>query len=302
MLTTVTSLFPLWAIIFSVTAFFFPNIFSGLKPAIVPLLAIVMLGMGMTLKPENFKRIFERPFSIAIGVTLQYTIMPLSALLISNMLSLPLELKIGMVLVGCCPGGTASNVICYLAKADVALSIILTLITTLISFCLTPFLCWLLVGQTVPVPVLKMLTTILTIIIIPVALGVAINTLWGRKVSPLKKIFPLISVAAIVLIIAIIVALNRDNLATSGWILAIGVISHNLFGLSAGYGIARALKRTKTESRTIAIEVGMQNSGLAVALALKYFTPLSALTGAIFSIWHNLSGSFLSRYWRGRKT
>lgn len=293
----ITALFPLWALVFSVVAFYFPHYLAPHKSAIVPLLGVVMFGMGMTLTAGDFMAIFNRPLLIAFGTGMQYLLMPLIAWGISHIFRLPPEVTIGMILVGCCPGGTASNVICYLARADVALSITLTFASTLISFFMTPILTWAYIGQTVTVPVWSMLVSILKIVIAPVVVGVTVNTLWGRYLRKIKVVFPLVSVAAIVVIIAVIIGINHDNIASAGAIIVISVMLHNIIGLLSGLWIAKAFNLPESQARTLAIEVGMQNSGLGVALAIKYFSTVAALPGALFSIWHNLSGSLLARVW-----
>ncbi len=289
MIHRVTSLFPLWAVLFSALAYGMPWLFAGLKPAIVPLLGVVMFGMGMTLTWSNFAEVLKRPGVVGLGVFLQYLVMPLAAWLVARLLGLPPYLMAGLVLVGACPGGTASNVVCYLARGDVALSITLTTASTLLAIVMTPLLTWLYVGQQVPVPVQSMLWSIFRIVLLPVSLGVLTNRLLGGRLHSVKPLFPLLSVLAIVVIIAIVVALNRGNLATMGAAVALAVILHNLLGLACGYGLPRLLGLEERICRTLAIEVGMQNSGLGVALAVKYFSAAAALPGALFSIWHNLS-------------
>jgi BASS family bile acid:Na+ symporter len=293
-------MFPLWAVLFSLVAYGLPEFFIGLKPGIVPLLGVVMFGMGMTLTWNNFTEVLKRPGVIGLGVLLQYLVMPLVAWLVAELLGLPPYLMAGLVLVGACPGGTASNVVCYLARGDVALSITLTTASTLLAILLTPLLTWLYVGQKVPVPVASMLWSIFKIVLLPVSLGVLVNSLFGRRLGAVKHLFPLVSVFAIVLIIAIIVGLNRDNLASVGVAVAMAVILHNLFGLMLGYWVPRSVGLDERICRTLAIEVGMQNSGLGVALAVKYFSAAAALPGALFSIWHNLSGSMLAAGWARR--
>ncbi len=292
------NLFPLWAVLFSVAAFYFPTPFAAMKPAIVPLLGWVMFGMGMTLLARDFSQVLKRPSVFAFGTALQFCLMPLMGWIIAKLFGLPPYLAAGLILVGCSPGGTASNVVCYLARGDVALSITLTSISTLLAFVATPFLAWLYIGQTVPVPAMSMLVSILKIVLLPVSLGILINTFWGKLIKRFQRVFPMISVFSIVLIIAIIVGMNQHNLASMAPVLFLCVVLHNLFGLACGYGLARMMGYGEKECRTLAIEVGMQNSGLSVALAVKYFSTSAALPGAIFSIWHNLSGSFLASYWR----
>lgn len=294
------SLFPVWAILLSFVAYFFPGLFTPLKGGIIPLLMVIMFGMGITLKLDDFLQVLRKPGILLLGVALQYSIMPLAAYGVAQLLNLSTALLVGMVLVGSSPGGTASNVVCFLARGNVALSVTLTALSTLFAFILTPALTWLYVGRAVPVPVMDMLIMILKIVLAPVLLGAVINTLLGNRMQRILPFFPLLAVLAIIIIIAIIVALNQAKLATVGAVVVLGVVLHNLIGLVAGYVVPRLLGNNKTVCRTIAIEVGMQNSGLSVALANTYFSALSALPGALFSIWHNISGSLLATFWRRR--
>jgi BASS family bile acid:Na+ symporter len=207
----------------------------------------------------------------------------------------------GMILVGATSGGTASNVICYLAKGDVALSVSLTLTSTLLAVIATPFLTWLYAGQSIPVDAQAMMLGIAKMVIVPLSLGILLNSLLQPLVRRLSPWLPPASVIAIVWIIAIIVALNQSSVYQLGFVLAAAVVIHNILGLLSGYYMARYLGYDETIARTLAIEVGMQNSGLSVALALKYFTPLAALPGAVFSIWHNLSGALLASLWQRKR-
>lgn len=294
-------LFPLWALLLSALALYHPAPFQELKAGIIPLLTIIMLSMGLTLNINDFKRVLKRPAIIGLTMLLQYTVMPLSAYVIARQLGLGTDLLIGMVLVGASAGGTASNVICYLARGDVALSVTLTSVSTLLAVIAMPALSWLYLGQTIDVPVTSMLLSILKIVILPVAIGVAINSLLHRLVKKIQFIFPMIAVVAIVVIIAIIVALNHQQLSHTGPILFLAVALHNLFGLISGYAIAGLFGFDARIRRTVAIEVGMQNSGLSVALAVKYYSATAALPGAIFSIWHNISGSLLASWWSRKR-
>lgn len=300
MLNAITALFPLWALAASLLAYEFPEGLAALKPAIIPLLGLVMFGMGMTLSARSFLVVMHRPFTVFLGVALQFLLMPLAGWLLVMLFQLPAQLAVGVVLVGCSPGGTASNVICYLARGDVALSITLTAVSTLLAVLATPLLTLFYAGQTVPVPVLDMLLSILKIIILPVGCGVLLNHLLQQQLAPLLRVFPAISVAAIVLIIAIIVALNQPRLGLLGVGMACAVLLHNGVGLLGGYWLPLLMGRDRRECRTLAIETGMQNSGLAVALAVKYFSASAALPGALFSIWHNLTGSLLAGFWSRR--
>jgi len=300
MIDRVTKLFPLWAIIFSLIAYYCNNFFSIFSSAIVPLLIVVMFGMGMTLTWDNFKRIFKSPLVILLGFGLQYLIMPIAGYFVSVLFNLSPVMMAGVVLVGCSPGGTASNVITYLGNGDVALSITLTLTSTVLAVFLTPFFSYIILNHVVPVPAGEMFLDILQIVLIPVLMGTAINSFFSKKINKIRNIFPLISTLAIVFIIAIIVALNKSKITEMNFIIVAAVMMHNLIGLSFGYFIPKLLKYDKKICRTICIEVGMQNSGLSVALAVKFFSAAAALPGAIFSIWHNLSGSLLAGWWRNR--
>ncbi|MDV5167762.1 bile acid:sodium symporter family protein [Photobacterium rosenbergii] len=301
MIGRITQLFPVWAILFAVLAYLSPSLFVELKTQIVPLLTIIMLAMGISLSPKDFLNVAQHKKAVGVGVVLQFLIMPLTALLISYLLGFSTELTVGMVLVGSVAGGTSSNVMAFLAKGNVALSISMTAISTLLGVILTPLLVELLVGETVDVPVSAMLMSLVKIVLLPVGLGVVINTFAQKAVAKVNALLPLISMIAIVLIIAIVVALNAENLNQVGPMVALAVILHNGFGLTTGYYCCRLLGFNESTCRTIAFEVGLQNSGLATALAMKFFSPASAIAGTIFSVWHNISGSLLAGYWAGRK-
>jgi BASS family bile acid:Na+ symporter len=300
MIARITALFPLWAVLGVLLAWFVPGPFAASRPAILPLLGIVMFGMGAGLRLDNFLSVLRRPLPVILGLGLQFMMMPLAGWLLALLAGLSPQLAAGMILVGCSPGGTASNVICYLARGDVALSITLTACSTLLAVLATPLLMLLYAGETVDVPALDMLQTIFWIIFLPVSLGLVLNHLFHRSLAVVRQVFPLLSVFTIVFIIMIIVALNRAQLADVAVGLFVLVVLHNLAGLAGGYWIARLAGQDRRVCRTIAIEVGMQNSGLAVALAVKYFSTVAALPGALFSVWHNLSGSMLAGHW-GRR-
>ncbi len=295
-----TALFPVWALAASAWALWQPELFQPARGAIVPLLALVMFAMGLTLTPADFARAWRRPRTVALGLALQYTVMPVAALAAARLLHLPEAALVGMVLVGASPGGTASNVVCYLARGDVALSITLTLASTLLAVAALPALSWLLLGHVVPVPALAMLESVARIVVVPVAAGVILNAAAGRWLAPAAPVFPLLAVAAIVFIIAVIVALNQARLQTLGPAVVAAVALHNAAGLAAGWVGGRLAGLDPAGRRTLAIEVGMQNSGLAVALAVKHFSTAAALPGAVFSIWHNLTGSALAAWWSRR--
>lgn len=298
MINRIVNLFPLWAVLLSGFAFFNADLFASFKSIIIPLLALVMLSMGMTLTWSDFKAVLKRPGVIAVGISIQFLLMPLFAYMISIAFKLPLDIMIGMVLVGASAGGTASNVICYLAKGNVALSILMTVVSTVLALFLMPALSFFYLNQVVPVPVEGMLKSIFMIVLLPVLLGTLINSYFSQKLRFFQPVFPLLSSISIILIIAIIVGLNHNNLMDLAMPVLLAVCCHNLLGLIFGYGIPKLLKYDTQTCRTICIEVAMQNSGLSVALAIKYFSSAAALPGALFSIWHNISGSLLAFYWR----
>lgn len=297
LLNSFNLLFPLWAIAVSVWAYLQPAVFNSYGGWIVPLLSLVMFLMGLTLGIADFKRIARSPRPVFIGVALQFLLMPLLAWLIAGALQLPEPVAVGLILVGCCAGGTASNVICYLARGNVALSITMTLVSTLVGVALTPLLSSIYLAQSVEVDRLSMFLGIGQMVLLPVLAGVLVNHFLARRIAPLQPLFASLAIVSIVLIIAIIVGLNQASLASIGLITLIAVILHNSLGLVCGYGCSRLLRLGVVDSRTVAIEVGMQNSGLGVALAMKYFSAGAALPGAVFSVWHNLSGSALASYW-----
>lgn len=295
-----TMLFPIGAVAVALFSYLQPQVLGAGRVFIEPLLGLVMFGMGMTLQSANFAVIVRQPRLIALGCGLQFLLMPALGYMVGRGLGLSGELLAGIVLLGSCPGGTASNVICYLARGDVALGIALTTATTLLAVVLTPLLTWAYLGQQMDVPVLQMMVGILFIIVIPVALGVVVNRHFSRWLQPVKVLFPYLSVAAIILIIGIIVAVARPHLVALAAPVVAAVFWHNALGLAGGYWSARWLGLDERVCRTFAIETGMQNSGLAVALAQDYFSVLAALPGAVFSIWHNISGSVLAWHWSRR--
>ncbi len=296
--TRITQWFPVLALGGSVLAFWQAHWFNQQAGLIIPLLTLIMFCMGLTLSLSDFKQVLRRKRLVAIGLALQFSIMPLAAWLLASLFKLEADLVVGMVLLGAASGGTASNVICYLARADVALSITLTCCSTLLASFATPFLTWLYAGQIVPVPAVPMMLSVFNIVLVPVLLGLLLRHFAKPAIAKVNPSLPLITVLAIVWIITIIVALNHARLIDLSVLLIAVVILHNAFGLTLGYWAAIKSGCNQAQARTIAIEVGMQNSGLAVALAIKYFNSLTALPGALFSIWHNLSGSALASYWQ----
>ena len=279
----------------------FPNVLQQIRPTFINyLLGVVMFGMGLTLNLNDFKIVFSRPKDVIIGCLAQFTIMPLLAWGLATVFQLDEALALGVVLVGCCPGGTASNVITYLAKGDLALSVGMTGVSTLLAPMLTPLLTWALAGKTVDVDVAGMLLSILWVVILPIVVGLIVKWLWPKFTEKATDYLPAISTIAIALIVAIVIAANANKLMAGGLIIVVVVMLHNLCGLSLGYLIGRMLGLSEPKKRAISIEVGMQNSGLASSLATIHFAayPLATIPGAIFSVWHNISGAMVAYLYR----
>ena len=257
------------------------------------LLGIVMFGMGLTLKVSDFKVVFSRPKDIIIGFIAQFTLMPFIAFVLTKAFSLPTEIAVGVILVGTCPGGTSSNVMTYLSKGDVPLSVGMTAVSTLFAPLMTPLLTLLYAGQRVDVNAVAMFLSIVKVVLVPIALGLVCNYFFGKVTSQIVRILPLISTIAIIMIIASVVSANSARLKTVGALVVIVVVLHNLLGYATGYGVGKLLRLNATKCRALSIEVGMQNSGLATSLAATHFAqyPLATIPGAVFSVWHNISGA-----------
>ena len=264
------------------------------------LLMVVMFGMGLTMKPRDFALVFKRPKDILAGTAAQFIIMPALAFGLSRLFQLDPALTAGVVLVGTCPGGTSSNVITYLSKGDVALSVGMTSVNTLLAPLLTPAITWLLLQTTVRVDVWAMFWSIIQVIIIPVALGFVINRFFGKFTEKAVAVLPSVSTVAICLIIAAVVSHNAEKIYTSGVLVFAVVILHNLLGYAGGFGLGKLLKMPPEKVKALSIEVGMQNSGLATSLAGTAFSGLAMATvpGAVFSVWHNISGAILAGFYR----
>ncbi|MDQ0272510.1 bile acid:sodium symporter family protein [Cytobacillus purgationiresistens] len=292
--------FAVWVILAAVIAFLVPEAFLMFGGYITILLGVVMFGMGLTLKAVDFKIILTNPMPVIIGLIAQYTIMPLTAFAIAYLLQLPAALAAGLVLLGSVPGGTASNVMVYLAKGNVALSIAMTSVSTLVAPIATPLILLGLAGQWMPVDPISMFLSIFQVIIVPIVLGLIVKKLLPTTVEKSLNVIPLISVAAIIIIVTAVVAGNAGKIATAGLIVFLAVILHNAAGLFLGYIAAVALKLDEGTRRAISIEVGMQNSGLGVALATAHFGPVAAIPSALGAVWHNISGPILATYWAKR--
>lgn len=277
-----------------------PQTLTWVGPYVGWLLGVVMFGMGMTLTFQDFKRVLQRPWEVLLGVAAQFLIMPLAAWFLVWLFALPPELAIGVVLVGTCPGGTASNVISYLAKGDVALSVSMTMATTLLAPVVTPTLTWLLAGSWIEVSFTAMMISIAQMVLLPLLLGLTAHHFFERTVEKILPVMPVVSVVTIVLLVGGVVALGAESLLDVGLLMAAIVVLHNAFGLVLGYGMARLFRLDSKKARTVSIEVGMQNSGMAASLAVLYFSPAAAIPGAIFSVWHNISGSIVANYFARR--
>ena len=278
-----------------------PSLMKPLAPQIPTLLGIIMFGMGMSLKPEDFRNVFRQPKNVALGALLQFIIMPALAFVLIQLFRLPPAVAIGIVLVGCCPGGTASNVITYLARGDVALSVSMTMVSTLLAPLVTPFLVWLIAGTWVNISFVSMMISIMKMVLMPLLLGVVMNTFFPRQVTRVIGIMPLLSALVIILTVGCVVSLSGRAIVDNGLMILAAVICHNLFGMFLGGLCARKLGLTPAQCRAMTIEVGMQNSGLASTLALMYFTAAGGIAGAIFSVWHNVSGSLYASYCIGKE-
>ncbi len=282
----------------AVAALVFPSFFNIVSPkSINYLLGLVMFGMGLTLNARDFEVVFSRPKDVIIGCLAQFLIMPALAWLLARAFMLDDALALGVVLVGCCPGGTASNVITYLSKGDLALSVGMTSVSTLLAPLLTPVLTWLLAGKDVNVDVVNMFMSILWVIIMPIALGLIIKRLMPKITAQAVDFLPAFSSIAIAFIVAIVISANASKLLTGGHLVIAVVVLHNICGLSLGYLVSLLAGMPMAKRKALAIEVGMQNSGLASSLAATHFAmyPMATIPGAIFSVWHNISGAIMAR-------
>lgn len=295
----------LMVLLVAALAMFVPASFAWIETKTInPLLGVIMFGMGLTLSPKDFKIVLSRPKDIIIGCLAQFTIMPLLAWLLTLAFSLPKELALGVILVGCCPGGTASNVITYLAKGDLALSVGMTACSTLLAPLLTPLLVLLMAGTMVEVDTLGMLLSIVYVVIAPIVVGLLCQRFIPQITKGVTPYLPALSSIVIALVVGIIVSHNASNLLKGGMIVILVVMLHNLLGLSLGFLIGRLLRLEKPKCIALSIEVGMQNSGLASSLANMHFAayPLATIPGAVFSVWHNISGALTARLFSNSKS
>ena len=294
--------FALWVIVFAALALWQPELFVWLKAYIPWILGIIMLGMGMTMTVDDFKGVLQSPKAVLIGVVAQFVVMPGLAYVLCKLFNLPPEIAVGVILVGCCPGGTASNVITYMAKGNVALSVACTSVSTLLAPVLTPAIFYLLASQWLKIDAASMFISILQVVLLPIVVGLILRTWLKRQVESYIQVMPLVSVIAIVAIVAAIIGGSKAAILQSGLLILAVVILHNGLGYLLGFTAARFFKLPYADSKAIAVEVGMQNSGLGVALAAVHFaaSPITAVPSAIFSLWHNISGPALATYWASK--
>lgn len=285
----------------AVVSLWWPASFAWIDTWVInPTLGVIMFGMGLTLSPHDFRMVMSRPKDIIIGCLAQFTVMPLLALALTWAFSLPKELALGVILVGCCPGGTASNVITYLAKGDLALSVGMTATSTLLAPVLTPLLVWLMAGTMVDVDTVGMLLSIVYVVIAPIVIGLLCQRFLPKITQAIVPYLPALSSIAIALVVCIVVSHNASRLLVGGMIVVLVVVLHNICGLGLGYLIGRVLGLAEAKKKALSIEVGMQNSGLATSLATLHFAayPLAAIPGAVFSVWHNISGAIAAYFYR----
>ncbi|WP_057913946.1 bile acid:sodium symporter family protein [Peribacillus muralis] len=286
--------FTIWVMVFAVIAYIFPNHFTWLGAYIIPLLGIVMFGMGLTLSAADFKEVFRRPKEVALGVAGHFIIMPLLAFALAIGFDLPKEVAVGVILVGCCPSGTASNVMVFLARGNVALAVAIASVSTILAPIVTPLLILLLASKWVNISVGSLFLSIIQVVIIPLLLGFIVKKFFGKQAEAGAKALPLVSVISIVLIVSAVVAGSQAQLAKTGLMIFAVVVLHNVLGFILGFFFARLCGMDLAKQKAVAMEVGMQNSGLGVAIATAHFSPLAAVPSAIFSVWHNISGSVLA--------
>ncbi|MFU0792183.1 bile acid:sodium symporter family protein [Virgibacillus proomii] len=289
--------FALWVLLVAVVAFLIPEQFLWISKYISILLGIVMFGMGMTLSLADFSEVVRHPKSVVIGVVSQFLLMPLIAYGLAKGLNLPPEIAIGVILVGACPGGTASNVMTFLAKGNTALSVAITTVSTLLAPLLTPAIIYFLAREWLEVSASSMFMSVIKIVLLPIILGLIVQLFLKEQAKKTVDLLPLVSVVAIVLIMAAVVAGSKEKIVESGLLIFAVVILHNGFGYLIGFFIAKLFKLPYNDQKAISIEVGMQNSGLGAALAAAHFNPIAAVPSAIFSFWHNISGPLLATYW-----
>ena len=299
-LRLLTALFPAWIIIGAIWAWIQPPHFNWFQPFIGPALGVIMLGMGITLSFNDFRRVLKVPRAVGIGVIAQFTIMPLLGWSLANAFGLERDLAVGLILVSCCPGGTASNVIAYLARANLPLSVLMTMCSTFLAIFLTPGLTHVFASSQMEIPAGKMLLSTVQVVLLPLVVGLTLNQFFPKIVRKANLLAPLVSVIAIVLIVSCIIGLNKGMISSAGAALFLSVLLLHVGGFGFGYLAAKLLKYPEDFRRTLAIEVGMQNSGLGSTLAKQHISIAAAAPCAISAVYHCILGSLLAAYWRTR--
>lgn len=298
----VNKTFALWVIVFGILGFIFPEIFKQCGPYVPYLLGVVMFGMGLTLSTSDFREILRRPKDVAVGVVAQFTVMPLLAYVLCRLFDLSPDVAVGLMLLGSAPGGTASNVVTFLARGDVALSVTITSCTTLLAPVVTPALMYVAANQWLAIDPMAMFLSIVKVILVPIAAGVFIRKLVGdKRLESVVATLPVISVGAIVVILAAVIAGTKPQLLNVGPLIFAAVVIQNAFGMLLGWWAGRAMGMDLAKRKCLCFEVGMQNSGLAVALATVHFAanPMAALPAALGAFWHNVSGPVLATLFQG---
>jgi BASS family bile acid:Na+ symporter len=291
--------FALWIVIFAAAAFLWPAGFKWIGPWVPWLLGIAMFGMGITLTLADFREVVRHPKAVAIGVIAHFVVMPGVAYALCKLLNLPPDVAVGVILVGCCPSGTASNVMVYLARGNTALAVACASVSTLLAPILTPAMFYLLAHEWLHIQAGDMFVSVLEIVLLPIVLGLIVHAALGKRVQTVTAYTPLVSVVAIIAIVAAVVAGSKTRIVETGLLIFVVVMLHNGLGYLFGYWAGRLVRLPRADNKAIAFEVGMQNSGLGVALAAIHFkaNPVAAVPSAIFSFWHNISGPLLATYW-----
>jgi len=294
------TVFPVLVLLAGAVGLLLPGSFTGWGESVPYLLGVVMFCMGVTMTPQDFHGVVKRPWAVVLGLVAHYVIMPGLGWAVAHVLQLPPQLAAGVILVGCAPSGTASNVVTYLARGDVALSVSVATVSTLVAPLVTPPLTLLLAGEYLPVDPGSMVTDILKTVLLPVCAGLVVRLVAGRHMQRALPVLPWLSALTIGVIVTVVVAGSADAIRSAALLVFVAVVLHNGLGLALGYGAGRIARLGEPGSRAMAFEVGMQNSGLAASLATAHFSPLAALPAAVFSVWHNISGA-LAAAWLSRR-
>ena len=292
---------PFFVVVFGLLAYFVPDPFVWLSGGMKWFFALTMFGIGVVLKPADFRRVIEQPWIVAIGVAAQFTLMPIGAWAVSHLLGLPPVYAVGLVLTGAAPGAMTSNVMSYIAKADAAYSVSLTAVATLLCPLMTPLLTYLLAGAQMDVPFLGMFFDLLLTVVVPLGVGFAVRLYLGRHVDEVIEVFPALSATFIIFICSVVIGKNAESIPTVTWMILLAVVILNTFGMVGGYTVGFVTRMSQVRRRTLAIEIGMQNAGLGVVLANEHFSPETALPAVFFVFWCIITASMLASYWQWKR-